>query len=106
VPLVTLGLDNDGQEVRVTANDSVVLRLPENPTTGVRWAFDRLEGPLQVVSDRYEQPAGGGIGASAIRVLTLQPRGRGRAELSVKRWQEWEGPSSIDAAFHCVVRIE
>lgn len=104
--VITIGVDDDGREVRATANDSIVLRLPENPTTGVRWDLDRLEGPAQLVGDAYEQQTGGGMGAAAVRVLTLQPRGPGQIRLQLKRWQEWEGASSIDATYSCTVRVE
>ena len=99
-------MTEDGGVVHATVDDTVVIRLPENPTTGVRWDVERMEGPAQLVGDDYELAASGGIGAASIRVLTLQPRGRGQLQLNLKRWQQWEGESSIDATFSCTVQIE
>lgn len=103
---IELSSKDSGQEVHIGLGDSVVLRLPENPTTGVRWSFDELDSALELTSDRYEQAPGNAPGAATTRVLTLQSRSHGRAEVRLKRWQEWEGASSIDATWHCTVRIE
>ncbi len=103
---VTLGLNDKGREIRISADDSVLLKLPENPTTGVRWSLEKTDGAIEVVADRYEQPSGAGIGAAATRVFTLKRQGRGRAEIKARRWRDWEGPASIDATFDCVLRVE
>lgn len=104
--MITVGLSEAGSEIRATANDTIVLRLPENPTTGVRWDFEGLEGPVRLTGDTYESSPGAGIGAAAVRILTLQPVGLGRVQLELKRWQKWEGASTIDARFKCSVEIE
>ena len=95
----------DGQEVQVTRGDIVVLRLPENPTTGVRWSFEQMDGPVRLAGDDYEQVAGGGIGAQAIRKLSLQFLSAGRVRLRLKRWQEWGGESTVDATFQCIIDV-
>ena len=103
---VTIGPDKDGKEVRVTMTDVIVLKLPENPTTGVRWSFEQINGPLKQVGDEYEPPdSSSGIGAMSTRVFRLQPLGSGTARLQLKRCQEWEGDSSIDAKYSCVIDI-
>ena len=110
--LISIGPDDNGKEIPASVGDMLVIKLPENPTTGVRWAFDLVSGPIESEHDKYEQPEpskdteGRGIGAAAIRVLTLRVQGCGRAALRLKRWQEWEGGSSIDATFSCTIRIE
>jgi inhibitor of cysteine peptidase len=106
VAVIAVGVAEDGSEIRASVNDTIALRLPENPTSGVRWAFERLEGPVRLARDEYEPLAGGGIGAAAVRILTLQPLAPGKIHLKLKRLQEWEGPSTIDATFSCSVRVE
>ena len=61
--LVTIGAGEDGQVVHSSAKDTIVIRLPENPTTGVRWDVEQLRESMDLVGDDYEQPAGAGIGA-------------------------------------------
>lgn len=38
-------------EVRVALGDDVVVRLPENATTGYRWQVETLDGALRVATD-------------------------------------------------------
>ena len=103
---VIVGPDKDGQEVTASIHDVIILKLPESPTTGVRWGFDRLEGPVELAGDSYERPdSSSGIGAMTSRLLTLQPKSPGNVSVRLKRWQEWEGDSSIDATFSCVIKI-
>lgn len=104
--VIVIGVTEDGRESSASVNDTIVLRLPENPTTGVRWDFDQLEGPVRLIGDEYEPSTGAGIGAAAIRVLTLQPQDTGRIRIKLKRWQNWEGESTIDATFSWAARIE
>jgi len=85
--------------------DVIVLKLPENPTTGVRWGFEQVNGPIKQVGDEYESPAGSAIGAMSTRVLTFKPLAPGIARLQLKRWQEWEGEASVDAKFSCEINI-
>src|SRR5262245_61186936 len=103
---VTLGLNDKGREIRVPSNESIVLKLPENPTTGVRWSMEKTDGAIEIADDRYDLQSGAGIGAAATRVLTLKPRGRGRIELKLKRWNESAGSASVEATFDCVLVIE
>ena len=105
MPVVTIGVESDGLTIPVAAGDEVIVRLPENPTTGVRWDFGRAEGPIERLYDTYEQPTGGGIGAATVRVFTLHALRPGRAELNLRRWQEWEGESSVDATFSVILDV-
>lgn len=96
----------DGGVVAVTTRDTVVLRLPENPTTGVRWSFDQLHDSVQLVGDDYEAQPGDGIGAASIRVLTLRLSAPGDFPVRLQRWQEWEGAGSIDATFGITLKVD
>jgi len=100
-------MKDNGREVRVARNDSIVLKLPENPTTGVRWSVEDEAGLIEIVSDRYEpQESGGAIGAATTRVLTLKPRHAGRGTIQLKRSQEWERSAAVDATFNCTLNVE
>ncbi|MEJ2455841.1 MAG: protease inhibitor I42 family protein [Candidatus Thiodiazotropha sp.] len=105
MPAVTLGIESDGLALPVVAGDEIIIRLPESPTTGVRWDLWQPEGPVELIDDRYEQPSSGGIGASAVRVFTFHALRPGKAKLNLKRWQSWEGEASVDATFSVVLEI-
>ncbi|KKD08702.1 protease inhibitor I42 family protein [Streptomyces sp. WM6386] len=79
------------REVRVGLGDDVVLRLPENATTGYRWHVERLDGGLEVVAGDYVPPGPLLPGAGGTRELRLRPSkaGQGLLELALKQpWGE------------------
>jgi predicted secreted protein len=76
-------------EVRVRLADDVVVRLPENATTGYQWHLVTVEGGLEVADSDYEPPGRVVPGAGGTRVLRLRPTkvGDGRLELVLR--QPW-----------------
>lgn len=79
---VTLGEADAGRTIPVTPGQRVVLRLPENPTTGYRWS---VPAGIDVVADTYES-GGTQAGAGGQRVLTLvAPQAAVQAELKLQR---------------------
>lgn len=79
---VTLTEADAGRAITVTPGQHVVLRLPENPTTGYRWSIPMA---LEVAGDSYE-PGGAATGAAGQRVLTLVAPGQpAQVELRLQR---------------------
>lgn len=103
---IILKQEQDGQQLQVKTGDTLVLELPEIPTSGVRWSFDLMEDPIILLSDEYEQTKSNGIGGTSLRKFTLQAKSPGQAKLRLRRWQEWEGDSTIDARFACEIDIK
>jgi len=65
---------NAGGTVRVTTGDAVVVRLPENPTTGYRWQFEAVVG-LTVSGESFspDSSAPGAAGERALRLVGSTP---------------------------------
>ena len=102
---IRIGPGDDGRDIQAAVGDILVLRLPENPTTGLRWGWGSLPGPIRLSNDTYEDVDMDAVGAASVRVLTFDLNGPGTAQLSLKRMQAWEGDASADACFSCRVRI-
>lgn len=90
---VVLTEQDGGRKVPVPADHVIELRLPENPTTGVRWS---LPDGVEVIEDSYEDTSDA-PGAAAMRVLRLKVKKPGR--LHMERRQAWEQGSAPDATF-------
>jgi len=88
-------------EVRVALGDDVVLRLPENATTGYRWHVENLQGGLEVTASHYAPPGALLPGAGGMRELRLRPTeaGQGRLELALRQ------PWGEDAAERYALRV-
>lgn len=74
--------------------DEVVIRLPENPTTGYRWQVTPSGlGELALVEERFvPASANAGVGASGDRVLRFQGRKQGEVKLEAVLRREWDPP--------------
>jgi predicted secreted protein len=86
-----------GRTVPVAIGGRVVLSLPENATTGMRWSLPETDA-VELVAD--ESRAGGpGIGAEGERILTLRVKRPGKLRIRLLRRQAWESEASADAEF-------
>lgn len=94
---VTLGPEQHGQSVSASVGDTVVVRLPENPTTGYRWQVGVLDNRMvEQVEDTYDAApnpvvGGGGTRELAFRIKTPAPTA---IELEYRRPWEDSGTES------------
>lgn len=102
--IVELTGADDGTTVSVRPDDQIVLRLPENPTTGYRWelAPNQL---IEVLSDTVELGDQPGFGSGGMRVLRLRPITTGSGQLQLRHWQPWEGETSVTHRFAVNVEV-
>lgn len=93
-----------GRTVEVEAQSIVTVRLDENPTTGYRWNVETAEG-LETIGDSFER-AGDAIGAGGVRVFRFRTSASGSHRLSIKKWRDWEGESSIIDRFYATIVVK
>ena len=81
-----------GQKHDVQLGDDILIRLPENPTTGFRWQLlTSGDGGLQAVDDSFE-PSGASPppGSAGHRVFRFTASHRGTVLLSLVYKRAWE----------------
>jgi inhibitor of cysteine peptidase len=88
VPEVVVTKANAGDTVHVKTGDAVVVRLPENPTTGYRWQFDAVVG-LTVSGESYS-PGSSAPGAAGERTLRLVAAAPGIYLFTAVMRRPWE----------------
>jgi inhibitor of cysteine peptidase len=94
-----------GRDRVAAQGDSVVIRLPETPTSGYRWEIDEYE-PAVLVPDGagFTSPSGfGGRGTRELRFAVVGP-GRGGVRLVLRR--HWEDPSAAIQRFEATISAE
>jgi len=94
---ITLTEQDRGRQVPVSAGDVIELHLPENPTTGMRWAFDDHAGD-EILEDRHDLTAQGAPGSASARVFRLRVLG-GETALRLRLGQAWEPTEEPQARF-------
>ena len=85
----------NGARIKIRVGDVIVLRLPENATTGYRWAFTSLEQSQFVVEDSGYLPQGGAVGSGGEAYWHVRARAPGKSRIELVNRREWEGDRSI-----------
>ena len=106
---VSLTKANNGQSVEVRQGDEIILRLPENPTTGYRWHIDRADG---LETEMSEHTTGSDrpdpnprLGRGGVREFRFRAKEPGARRLDLKHWREWEGERSVIERFGVAIGI-
>lgn len=84
---------SNGKTVSLALGQSLVMRLPENPTTGFRW-FVASHGAMNLDADDFF-PAGSGVGSGGTRQLQWSAAVPGQSDIALALKRAWE---SSDAA--------
>jgi inhibitor of cysteine peptidase len=91
----------NGKTVVLEAGQALVIRLPENPTTGYRWAVDSC-GAMQLDKDEFF-PIGMGVGSGGTRQLQWRAESSGKHQISLVLQRSWEAPNMAIECFSLTV---
>lgn len=103
--LLTLTSSDNGKLIEARQGDEIILRLPENATTGYRWHIDRANGVIEQEQDSYHPDASiqtdpnTQFGRGGVREFRFRANAPGTARLELKLWQAWEGEGSVVERF-------
>ena len=102
---VSLGAVDHGRTVETGVGDVIVVRLPENPTTGYRWSLEPVdESLLEKEEDAFVPESGAAMGSAGTRRFQLRAKSAGTTPISAKHWREWSGEGSVTERFSVQVR--
>ncbi len=91
-------LDND-RTVDLKVGDTLRITLPENATTGYRWAIDRLDEAIIEAVGSEANYAGGAVGSAGEAAFIFKVKKPGRGEIALKYWRHFEGDKSVIKRF-------
>jgi predicted secreted protein len=91
-----LGVANSGRVVDCVVGDQLLVRLPENRTTGYQWQPVELPAALELADDTFDldQPTEVVVGGGGTRQLTFVIAEAGAHQLRLRYWQPWEREAS------------
>jgi inhibitor of cysteine peptidase len=93
--MVNLSEQDDGRRVSVAVGDTVEVRLPENATTGYRWAPEATdEARLQPLAQSGDYPATAQVGSGGYAVFRYRVRKAGEATLALTYRRSFETAGS------------
>src|SRR5262245_22525929 len=105
--VVELSPSDGGQSISVHPGDEILIRLPENPTTGFRWEVDSADPIVTSVGDEFELGQPATVGSGGTRVLRFRvATSTGIGRLTLKLRQPWEGDASVTDSFSIDLEVE
>ena len=90
--------DND-RTLDLAVGDTVRISLPENATTGYRWAIDRLDDDVIEASGSDPHYPADTPGSGGRMAFTFRPKKSGSGEIVLKYWRHFEGDASVQKRF-------
>ena len=99
---------DNGRTLDIRVGESVKITLPENATTGYRWAIDHYDEELFEAVATEPHYTGQAIGSGGEVSFIFQARNIGIGEIVLKNWRHWEGEASVTRRFriHLNVRLK
>jgi inhibitor of cysteine peptidase len=104
VSTVLTAADN-GRTVELRVGDELALRLPENATTGYRWAIDAAEANLVDIKEGQYVSTSENMGGGGEAQWSMKAKAPGATSIKLKRWRQWEGDSSVVERYEITLRI-
>jgi len=97
---------DDGGSVALGIGDTLVVRLPENPTTGFRWQVPKSsDGVLNLESTHFDAPEPSRRGAGGERGWTYKATRSGAMTLQMKLLREWQQEDASAKSFTIEVLV-
>jgi len=92
---VDLGEESNGREISLNVGDTVILRLPENPTTGYRWTLEKDGSPVcSKIGDSFVPPADSRPGSPGTHEWRFRAEKPGAAAVEMRLIRKWNGDSA------------
>ena len=95
--------DND-RTVDIRLGETVKITLPENATTGYRWAIDRYDEEFIAALATEPHYTAKAIGSGGEVAFIFQGKKTGTGEIVLKHWRQWEGDTSVIGRF--LIRLQ
>ncbi len=95
---ITISAPQNGKRVSVRVGDRIDLTLPENASTGYRWAIRSHDDTVLSVEDSGYR-ADPSIGGAGVAQWTFRALEAGATLVELVRWRAWEGERSIVERF-------
>lgn len=96
---------NNGKTIELHVGDEVTLRLPENASTGYRWALEDVGADLVDVQEGKYISLSNAVGSGGEMQWLVRAKAAGSTQIKLKRWRQWEGEKSIIERFSVTLKI-
>ena len=96
---------DNGKTIPLKVGAEATLRLPENPSTGYRWALDAADSSIAAVKEQSFEAGASAPGAGGVAQWTIRAAAPGSTTIKLKRWRPWEGDKSVVERYEVTVSV-
>ena len=94
---VNLDAGDDGGQVELKTNQTLVISLEGNPTTGYTWEVAEVdEGVLKQVGETEFKPDTGDVGSPGMQTLRFETVSSGKTDLELVHHRSWEDEEPLE----------
>jgi inhibitor of cysteine peptidase len=104
-PMLLLTEADNGRTAEMRAGDTVRISLPENASTGYRWAIDHVDGGAVEATGSEPQYSSTAVGSGGRAVFTFAAKQAGNSELVLKNWRHFEGDASVQERYRVRIKV-
>lgn len=97
---------DNGRTVDVRVGEAISVTLPENATSGYRWAVDNLESGLVEANEAKPNYPSGPVGSGGAVTFAFKSTRPGSGQVTLKHWRPFEGDASITERFRLRVNAK
>lgn len=108
--MLTITKADNGKAFAANVGETILVTLPENPTTGYRWELSGQAAPVLALAKDDYLGAGQGkkpamLGSGGTREFTFKAAAPGAAKLALILRRSWESPDAAADSFSAVVTV-
>lgn len=96
---------DNGKTINLQVGAAATLHLPENPSTGYRWAIDATDANVAEIKEEAYDPTSKAVGGGGEAQWLMEAKAPGATTIKLKRWRQWEGESSVVERFELTLRV-
>lgn len=98
--------EDNGKQFEVQRGDTLVIRLPDNPTTGYRWTVDSFDATVVARVEENYSTASPAVGGGGLRRFAFRATASGSSVIALKLWRSWEGERSVRSRYQVTVEVK
>jgi inhibitor of cysteine peptidase len=97
---------DNGKSFSASLGNTIVIKIPENPTTGFRWELEEFDNSaLEMQASDFSSKSTILTGSGGEKSFTIKTKQIGQTSISLKLWRDWEGDSSVIERYEVNIEV-
>ena len=94
---VNLGADDNGSQIELQADQTLVIGMEGNPTTGYSWEVEEVdEAVLRQVGEAEFEPESDAVGSGGVQILRFEAVNSGQTDPELVYHRSWEDEEPLE----------